>query len=310
MSTVSWPALVLAAGLGTRLGPIGQLRAKAAVPVAGRPIVVRILERLYQAGIRDVVINLHHRADTVCRVVGDGSPWNLHVRYSWERHALGSAGGPARALPLLAADRFFIVNGDTMTDIDLAELAAAHVASGALATLAVAPADLSHYNALLADAGQALVGSVRRGTDVATLPRGSRPWHFVGVQAVDARAFAGVVPDRSSDIIREMYPALVASRHRAARVHPVTGTFVDVGTPADYLSTALGLAAEGHGEDDRGADTVIAPGARVTSSILWDRVTVGEGADVSYCILTDDVTVPAGARYHRQVITPDGVTPL
>lgn len=310
MSTASWPALVLAAGLGTRLGPIGRLRAKAAVPVAGRPIIVRILERLRQAGIRDVVVNLHHRADTVCRVVGDGRRWDMRVRYSWERQALGSAGGPARALPLLAAGRFFIVNGDTMTDIDLADLAAAHVESGALATLAVAPADLSHYNALLADAGRALLGSALRGTDTATLPAGSHPWHFVGVQAVDARAFAGVAPDRPSDIIRELYPALVASRPGAVRVHPVTGTFVDVGTPADYLATALRLAASGDGTDDRGADAVIAPGARVTSSILWDRVTVGANADVSHCILTDDVTVPAGARYHRQVITPDGVTPL
>lgn len=310
MSTVSWPALVLAAGLGTRLGPIGQLRAKAAVPVAGRPIIVRILERLRQAGIRDVVINLHHRADTVCRVVGDGTPWDMRVRYSWERQALGSAGGPARALPLLAADRFFIVNGDTMTDIDLAELATAHVSSAALATLAVAPADLSHYNALLADAGQALLGSVVRGTDVATLPVGARPWHFVGVQAVDARAFAGVAPDRPFDIIREMYPALVASRPGAVRVHPVTGTFVDVGTPADYLATALQLTASGDGVDDRGADLVIAPDARVTSSILWDRVTIGSGANISHCIVTDDVKVPEGARYHRQVVTPDGVTPL
>ena len=77
-----WPALVLTAGLATRLRPLSNVRAKAAMPIAGAPLVGRILTWLRQAGIRRVVLNLHHRPETITRIVGDGSPWDLEVRYS------------------------------------------------------------------------------------------------------------------------------------------------------------------------------------------------------------------------------------
>ena len=78
---------------------------------------MRILARLRDAGIRRVVLNLHHRAETITRIVGDGSAVGLEVRYSWETDILGSAGGPARAVPLLESDRFLIVNGDTLAEL-------------------------------------------------------------------------------------------------------------------------------------------------------------------------------------------------
>ena len=90
------------------------------MPVAGTPLIVRILQWLRAAGVRRVVMNLHHRPETITRVVGDGSAWDVRVRYSWEPEILGSAGGPRRALPLLDAERFLIVNGDTLTDCNLA----------------------------------------------------------------------------------------------------------------------------------------------------------------------------------------------
>src|SRR4030095_5632855 len=117
MSLLSrWPALVLTAGLGTRLYPLSLVRAKAALPIAGEVLISRILRRLREFGIECVVLNLHHLADTITREVGDGSSFGLRVRYSWESPILGSAGGPARAIPLLEADRFLIINGDTMAD--------------------------------------------------------------------------------------------------------------------------------------------------------------------------------------------------
>src|SRR6478672_8495534 len=95
------PALVLTAGLATRLRPLSFVRAKAALPVAGVPLVRRILTSLASAGITDVVMNLHHLPHTLTTLVGDGSDLGMTVRYSWETPVLGSAGGPRRALPLL-----------------------------------------------------------------------------------------------------------------------------------------------------------------------------------------------------------------
>ena len=76
-----WPALVLTAGLATRLQPLSSVRAKAALPVAGEALVLRILRSLHAAGVTRVVLNLHHRAETITREVGDGSTLGLSVRY-------------------------------------------------------------------------------------------------------------------------------------------------------------------------------------------------------------------------------------
>lgn len=297
-ATVDWPALVLTAGLATRLQPLSSVRAKAALPVAGEALVMRILRRLRAAGIRRVVLNLHHRADTITRIVGDGSTLDLEIRYSWEPDVLGSAGGPARALPLLAADRFLIVNGDTLSDVDLPALVRQHVDTNALVTMAVVDAD-PRYNAIVADES----GIVRtfwnrtHGTRGTLGTPGTALFHFIGVQAVNAAAFAGVSRDRKSETVHGIYPSLINARAGSIRILRTRAEFFDIGSPRDYLATALALAAREDREIDRGEGCVVAPDARLSHTILWDRVTVGAGARLSRCVVADDVTVPAGAEY-------------
>src|SRR5450759_5358596 len=94
------PALVLTACFGTRLRPLTDVRAKPAMPVAGEPMIRRIVSWLASHGIVDVVLNLHHRPETLTAVIGDGSDLGVRARYSWEQpRVLGSAGGPRLALP-------------------------------------------------------------------------------------------------------------------------------------------------------------------------------------------------------------------
>lgn len=306
----NWPALVLAAGLGTRLRPLSTVRAKAALPVAGRPLIVRILEQLREAGIRRVVINLHHRAETITRIVGEGAALGIDVRYSWEPEVLGSAGGPARALPLLAADRFFVVNGDTLSTPAYGALAAAHLASRARVTMLVAEADLTRYNAVLADSRGAVSGFARRGDQRPAGDIAAMPYHFVGVQAMNASALAGVPATTLSESVRHLFPRLIAEEPGAVRVLATAGEFFDIGTPADYLDAVRRLTPGNPDVLDRGMDTWIADSARVTGSVLWDHVRIGEGATVTECIVADDVAIAPGARYHRQAITRDQVAPL
>ena len=187
MSAPLPPALVLAAGLGTRLQPLTSVRAKPAVPLAGRPLVVRILEWLAEQGVEDAVLNLHHRPETVTRAVGHGRAAGVRVRYSWEPAVLGSAGGPRQALPLLGR-RFFIVNGDTLTTLSLRALADAHARAGAAVTLAVAPhPDPDRYGGVLVTGD----GRVRRFAPAG----GGSALHFVGVQVVEAEVFEGLRPN-------------------------------------------------------------------------------------------------------------------
>ena len=89
------PTLVLAAGLGTRLRPLTFCRAKAAVPIAGVPLVCRHLTCLAAQGVHDIVVNLHHRPDTIAAVVGDGAAHGCRVRYSWEPRCSGRPAGRA-----------------------------------------------------------------------------------------------------------------------------------------------------------------------------------------------------------------------
>lgn len=304
----SWPALVLTAGLATRLQPLSAVRAKAALPVAGDALVLRILRSLRAAGVTRVVLNLHHRADTITREVGDGSALGLSVRYSWETEILGSAGGPARAVPLLESDRFLMVNGDTLADVDLGALAAQHVDTNAQVTMAVVDAD-PRYNAILAD-DSGIVAGFKKSTDTVGTPGTLGTYHFIGVQAVNAAAFAGVNPATRSETVHGMYPTLIAQRPGNIRVMRTNAEFFDIGTPRDYLDTALTLCAREGLAPDRGHGCVVPADATLTDTVLWSDVTIGAGASLTRCVVADGVTVPDGAKHVEcsLVMGDNGVT--
>jgi mannose-1-phosphate guanylyltransferase len=290
-----WPALVLTAGLATRLRPLSEVRAKGAMPVAGSAIIIRILRWLHASGVRRVVINLHHKPDTITAVVGDGSQLGLEVRYSWEPVVLGSAGGPRRALPLLDAARFLIVNGDTLTDCDLTALVHHHSQRRARVTMAVVDGDVHRYGGVRLDPDHRVIGF---GTPV----EGSRALHFIGAQAVEASVFADLPDDQPSESVKKVYPRLIASDTDAISAYESRATFLDVGTARDYLSTVATIAAREQRGFDVGHDCRIADGAIVERSVLWDRVTVGRGARLIHCVVADDVTIPEGAHYENQVL--------
>jgi NDP-sugar pyrophosphorylase family protein len=296
-----WPAMLLTAGLGTRLSPLSDLRAKPALPVAGMPLAGRILRWLAGAGVADAVLNLHHRPESVTAAIGDGRAFGVSVRYSWEPRVLGSAGGPARALPLLDADRFFLVNGDTLTDLDLRALAARHAASGAAVTLALVPnPDPLHYGGVSVDEEERVTGFTMPGP-------GNRGWHFIGVQAVNAAAFAPLDPQEPARTIGGLYDAMIARQPGAVRAFTCQASFFDIGTAADYLETCLAVGrAEGLGDVLAGARAVIGPGARVTRSVLWDDVAVAAGAAIEECVVADGVQIPAGLHLSRLVVMPRG----
>lgn len=297
-----WPALVLTAGLATRLRPLSALRAKAALPVAGTPIVARILEWLHASGVRRVVLNLHHRADTITRLVGDGRQFGLEVRYSWERRVLGSAGGPRRALPLLDADRFLIVNGDTLTDCNLQALAARHLEARARVTMAVVDGDVERYGGVVVD-DDGRVHGFGRATD------GGRALHFIGVQAAEAGVFAPLADDEPSETVRMLYPQVLAAEPAAITAYESTAEFLDVGSARDYLATVATIAARENRPFDRGADCRIGPEAQLERTILWDRVTVGRRARLTNCVVTDGVSIPDDAAYADCVLLDDGGVP-
>jgi NDP-sugar pyrophosphorylase family protein len=306
------PALVLTAGLATRLRPLSFVRAKAALPVAGTPLIHRILRSLSSAGVRDVVLNLHHLPHTLTRLLGDGSDLGLRIRYSWEVPVLGSAGGPKRALPLLSIPEsripnpesqipspdnggtFMIINGDTLTDINLVDVVDDHRRSGALITMAVVPnSEPQKYGGVVVADDGSVIGFARRGSTELS-------FHFVGVQIAEPQAFATVPPDVPYETVGALYPALISQRPGAIRAYRTRGEFMDIGRPSDYLDTSLTLAQrEGI---DLSANAEISRTARVERSILWDDVVVEDGAMLKECVVTDGVRVPADTSWHGVTI--------
>lgn len=316
------PALLLTAGLATRLRPLSLVRAKAALPVAGEPIVQRLLRWLAAQDVTDVVLNLHHRPETLAAVVGDGSAHGVRARYLWEPDILGSAGGPKRAVPLLqpaaaagqipcgvtspdpgpddAAPSCLIVNGDTLTGVDLGALAAHHAASGALVTLAVVPNTRpDKYGGIVASGDGAMTGVVRAGS-------AQRSWHFVGVQAARLDAFATVPGDVPYESIGRLYPALVAAHPGSVRVLPTAAEFFDIGTPEDYLKTSLAFGRR-EGRSLVSLTARVDLTAALTDTIVWDETDIGRRAVLDACIVTDRVRVPPGTTWTRTCLrVPDG----
>ncbi|MCE2515162.1 MAG: NDP-sugar synthase [Acidobacteria bacterium] len=291
------PALVLTAGLGRRLAPLTAIRAKPAVPVAGRPLVLRILDWLARQGVADVVLNLHHRPETITRAVGYGAAAGVRVRYSWEPVLLGSAGGPRQALPLLGP-RFFVVNGDTLTDLRLRELLDSHRRTGAAVTLGVTPhPDPARYGGVLVASDGRVRGFAPAGGGAAA--------HFVGVQVVEGSAFAGLPAGRPASTVGGLYDRLVGSSGGgpgAIRALGGRARFLDVGTPPDYLAVCAAVAAtEEPGSPAPGAGSIVHPTAVLTNTVVWDRVVIGPRCRLEDCIVTDDVELPAGTELRRAI---------
>jgi NDP-sugar pyrophosphorylase family protein len=271
------------------------VRAKPAIPVAGEPIIRRIIHWLVANGVTDVTLNLHHLPETVARVVGDGSDLGANVRYSWEQPTvLGSAGGPRQALDIIGADSFFLVNGDTLTDLDLGALGESHMASGALVTLAlVSNVDPLRYGGVKLASDGRVVGFARRGAAAA----GS--FHFIGAQVASRSVFAGLTAGQPVNSIGGCYDELLAREPGAIRGFVADAHFWDIGTVADYWHTSSTWSAN--------AETASSPAhihrsANIERSILWDHVEVGAGAQLEECIVTDGVHVPGGTKYQRKIL--------
>jgi mannose-1-phosphate guanylyltransferase len=307
-TTGAWPpdALLLTAGVGSRLHPLTLSRAKPAVPLAGVPLVGRILRAVAAAGVRRVVLNLHHRPDTIARAAGDGAEFGLRLRYSWEQPILGSAGGPRHALPLLDGDPYLLLNGDTLATVDLQALWDHHHRSDALVTMALIPnPEPARFGGVLVDGDGVITGFCRRGD-----PRPS--YHFFSAQVVARSVFADLPDGVPAESVLQVYPRLMAAGSRRLRAFVCDAPFIEVGTPADYRRVHERLAAEdGVSPWTPGARAEVDATARLDRTILWDDVAIGAGAVLERSVVADGVRVPAGLRAADACLVrcPEGYAP-
>jgi NDP-sugar pyrophosphorylase family protein len=271
------------------------------VPVAGEPLVRRILRYAARWDARDLVLNLHYLPETITRYVGDGSDMDVRVRYSFESPVLGSAGGPRKALAMLPDDHFFIINGDTLTGVNLDDLAANHRSTGALVTIGVIPNQWpDRYGGLVVDASGRFHSVVPRGSTV-------RSYHVVGVQMAHPSAFARLALNQPAESIGGLYKTLVKEDAGSVRAFLCSTEFWDVGTPSDYLAACLAIGRKEGLTRHLGERSIVEDSARVIDTVIWDDVVVGKGASLERCVVADGVKIPAGADYQNcAIIQSDG----
>lgn len=309
--------MVLAAGLGTRMRPLTLDRAKPVLPVLNRPLLHWTLEMLAAHGVKEVMINLHHLPRTVRAAVGDGRAFGMKVSYSYEREILGTAGGPRKVRRWLGDDPVLLLNGDVVFDFDLTALRRRHARAGAPATLAlIANPDPRRYSAVVTGPD----GTVR---SLAGLPRPARGAisMFTGVHILDP-ALLDRLPPGPADTVRDLYAPLIAEGRPPLGVR-VRGPWYDLGSPSLYLDSHHSLLVSRFRGLRRGSvihpearvhprarvtrsvvgkGAVIAEGAEVRGSVLWDRVRVGRKAVVEASILATAVKVEDGETLHSALL--------
>lgn len=310
-------AMVLCAGLGTRLRPFTERWPKPAMPLLGAPLFRYHLAVLRAAGVQAVGINTHHLPDVMAATArAECERAGLLLRVVHEPVIQGTGGGIRGLRDFLSGDDFIVFNGDILFPLDLGPVVAAHRASGAAATMVLLPMpEGERYASVDVDAG----GRVRRIAGYGPGGEGLTPWHFTGVHVMSPRVFDFMSPEGPQDINREVYVRMMGAG-LPVRGEVVRAYWSDLGTPSRYVGTVrdvLGgrVPLEGLGTDaplsaaQRGAGNFwVHPTARVLGQVTgparFDAECVVEpGAHVGEAVSVGPrVHVGAGARLERAAV--------
>lgn len=210
-------AMILAAGLGTRLRPYTETLPKALHPVAGRPMIHYPLSWLRHYGFTEVLVNTFYLAGMIEERLGDGSGLGIRVRYSREEVLLGTGGGIGRGRSIIGRAPMVVLNADTIMDVDFNALLERRRRAGGLATLAVVPERPGGYTALAVD-GNGLIRAI--GDRPAPGPAGSGTAHFTGLSILEPELTDSFPTDRAACLVRDgLVPALAAGGRVAAFHH-------------------------------------------------------------------------------------------
>jgi len=338
-------ALILAGGQGTRLRPLTLTVAKPVVPILDRPHLVYMAEWLRQFGVEEIILACGHMSAGIKSIAGDGTSLGVRLRYVEEPEARGT-GGAIKEAEALLEDRFLVLNGDILCDLDLAPQIEHHERTGASATIGVIEVeDPSAFGVVVADDEGAVEAFVEKPK------RKDAPSKLVnaGVYVLEKSVLDGIPAEQNVSIEREVFPALVGKGLHALEIH---GRWIDIGTPDRYLEAhwdllegrmkggpdpsdaedgvTLGFDCKVNGEvegpawlDDEvevaagaklgprvsiGAGTTVAKGAEVSDSVLLAGVKVANGAKINGAIIARGATIGKGAVVGPDAVIGEGAT--
>jgi len=308
---IPFKAMILAAGLGTRLRPLTFSRPKVLMPVQNRPLLYWLLDYLRGAGAEAVILNAHHLSGVLAAHLAShdlGIPVQVRV----ESALLGTGGGIRNVADFWDHRPFVVMNGDILSAIDLQAVMRGHLQSRAVATLVLT--DEPRFNQVQIGADGRIL-RFKDGPPDASLA-------FTGIQVVSPEVLDVIPPQGASSIIQS-YERLIAVGRRVM-AHVVRGEYWrELGEVTRYLaahqefsrlgkspipglqagpgaivhpSARMGKSVRLAGTVCIGADCVVGDRATVEESILWDRVKVGPGCSVRSSIIGDGVELRESVR--------------
>jgi mannose-1-phosphate guanylyltransferase len=317
---------ILAAGYGTRLRPVTYTLPKPIVPLLNRPLIGWAVESFLAAGVRQLIVNLHHLPEPLERYLRSEYDGRATFDFSFEEEILGTGGGIRRVRPLLdKEDEFLLVNGDTVQFPRWDALREARRQHDALAALTLRhPPEGDRFTAVYFDRG--LITGFGKGH--------GEPLMFAGSHVISRRIFDHL-PDRDfSGIVEHAYqPLLDQQRERLAGIVD-DGLWFDIGTPQRYVAasralldaTVAGRLAPARGSRIEG-DSLIHETARahapvrsvigahsvadghVHDSILWNHCRIASGVTVEHCILGHGVRLEKGDYRDLLIVADDPAIP-
>ena len=292
--------MILSAGYGTRLWPLTEDRTKPAIPILGKPLVGYVAEYLAGFGCDEIVVNLHHRPESVRAALGDGSKFGVKLHYVEEPVILGTSGALDNARDFLKAETFVVVNGKIITDIDLNGALETHRRTEAIATLVLLPNPEYQRFTVVEIAEGCLKGFGSMPAQADYIGK-EAPLMFTGIQILEPRIFDYVPRGMFSHSTTDVYPQAIAKGERIA-THVATGMWYELSTPQRYLDISLAMLAERGEHLSVGSACVISERAEVRESILWDRVVIEPDARIRHAVLGDGVRIPAGETVEDAVV--------
>lgn len=327
-------AIVLVGGEGTRLRPLTYGTPKPMVPIMNVPFLARTLERLYAAGIQDVILPAGYMPQAITDYFGDGSSLGMKITYVIEEVPLGTAGAIKNVEEHINGP-FFMLNGDVLTSLDLVRMIDYHKEKGGLGALhLIKVEDPSPFGCVVHD------GSGRVSAFIEKPKREEAPTNEInaGTYLLERSVLDMIPAGRNVSIERETFPKILAEGN-ALYAYTTDDYWLDLGRPEHYLDAhrdillgrmplQLEPGISGPGKGSVHGDRVIAPvhldedviieegarvgpnavlgqgcrvgsRARIVDSVLWDHVVVESDAQIEESIIASGARIGAGARIGR-----------
>jgi len=300
-------AVILVGGEGTRLRPLTFGTPKPMVPIVGVPFLARTLERLYEAGIRDIILPAGYMPQAITEYFGDGSRLDMKITYVIEDEPLGTAGAIKNVEQHITGP-FFMMNGDVLTSLDLRAMIAYHKEKGGLGALhLIKVEDPSAFGCVVHDQAGRISQFIEKP------PKGTEPANEInaGTYLLEPDVLRFIPPGRNVSIERETFPKILAEG-QPLYAYTTNDYWIDVGRPEQYLTVhrdILDGSMPLRVEPGTNGSVHIGKGSRVDASaklgpnvVLGKNCTIEADAVLCDCVLWDDVVVEEGATIEETII--------